>query len=177
MINSRFLTISAMIFLAAISRILPHPSNFTPIMAISLFAGAVLPKKLEALLIPTLAMLVSDFIIGFHPLIWVVYPCILLMAFLGSLIKEKHSALRILGMSLSGSVLFFLITNFFVFLTTGMYPQNLGGLIQAYTLAIPFFQNSVIGDLFFTVVLFGALRVFEMRGWVSPELKSSEVRI
>ncbi|MCC6274456.1 MAG: hypothetical protein IT569_01230 [Leptospiraceae bacterium] len=166
MMNSRFFTISAMIFIAAISRILPHPPNFSPILGVSLFAGAVLSRKSEALLVPVAAMLISDLVIGFHSLMYIVYPCIILMVFMGSFIKEKLSALKILGASLTGSIVFFVVTNFFVFLTSGMYSQNFSGLVQAYTLAIPFFQNSVLGDLFFSSILFGTLHILESKGWI-----------
>ncbi|HMV43336.1 MAG TPA: hypothetical protein PK079_20670 [Leptospiraceae bacterium] len=158
---NRFLFISLLITVAAFSRLLPHPGNFTPVMAIALFSGATILSKRESLLVPFLAMLISDAIIGFHSLIPVVYACMAVITIMGWYLKDNRSFSRTLGFSLIGAVLFFIVTNFGVWATSGMYEKSLNGLIQCYILAIPFFQNTLASTLIYSLVLFGAILLFE----------------
>jgi hypothetical protein len=162
---------SALIVAAALSRLLPHPDNFTPIMAIALAGGVYLDKRF-ALIIPLAALIISDIFIGFHNTIFFVYGSFVLIGFLGVWLKSHKKPLPILGTTLLSSILFFIITNFGVWLTGGgwFYPKTWQGLIECYTLAIPFFRNTVAGDLVYTGVLFGlfefsqyALRLFEKK--------------
>ena len=165
--NSRFFTITLMILAAAMSRLLPHPPNFSPIFAISLFAGATILNRKESLLIPILAMLTSDLFIGFHVLMPVVYILTILMVIAGWSLQNKSSVLRIAGFTVLGSVIFFLVTNFAVWATSGIYSLTLQGIAQCYVAAIPFFQNTILGDLFFSGVMFGSLALLSRYGFVA----------
>ncbi|MBZ9578496.1 hypothetical protein KJA14_01455 [Patescibacteria group bacterium] len=138
-------------------RLLPHPWNFTPIAAIALFSGVYLGKK-YAFFAPILAMFLSDIFLGFYSwkLMLTVYGSFCLIGLIGLMIKKYKSLETILAGSLSGSVLFFLITNFAVWQFTNWYPKTLSGLIQCYILALPFFRNSLLGDLFYNFIFFGA---------------------
>lgn len=142
--------------LIIVSRIIPHLWNVAPVAAAALLAGAVLPRK-WALAVPMLGMLASDIVIGFYhlPVMLTVYACFALMALAGRFIK-LNKPLYWLTSSLASSTLFFLATNFAVWATADWYPKTGDGLILAYTLAIPFFRNTMLGDLFFVGVLFGA---------------------
>lgn len=112
----RYVVAFILILLAAFSRIIPHPANFTPITAIALFGAAYLDKRV-ALLIPIVALLVSDYFIGFYDgMVWV-YGSFLAIACIGFLLRNRRTAPMILGASISGSVLFFLVTNFGVWIT------------------------------------------------------------
>ncbi|MCE9501087.1 MAG: hypothetical protein K8R21_11415, partial [Leptospira sp.] len=142
MYNSRFFTIAFMIFIAALSRLIPHPPNFSPIFAVSLFAGATILSRKESIFIPLVAMLISDYFIGFHALMPVVYVLTILMVCAGWSVQRKFSAFRIAGFTVLGSVVFFLVTNFAVWISSGMYSLNLAGILQCYSAAIPFFQNT-----------------------------------
>jgi len=150
------------IFLIAfglIFRLLPHPANIAPIGALAIFAGAKLPKK-WALTVPLGAMILSDIFIGFHNVIaytWGTYALIALLS--NGFLRTKQSVVRIAGLTLSGAFLFFAITNFGVWLHSGMYAHTLGGLVQTYVMALPFYQNSLIGDIGFTVGLFGLYEI------------------
>ncbi|MBI5733861.1 MAG: hypothetical protein HY973_02870 [Candidatus Kerfeldbacteria bacterium] len=141
--------------LIVVSRLVPHIWNVAPVAAAALLAGAILPRK-WALVVPLLGMLVSDFIIGFYhlPVILTVYACFALMALGGRFIKLNNPLYWLSG-SLASSTLFFLATNFAVWATADWYPKTLEGLTLSYTLAIPFFRNTMLGDLFFTGALFG----------------------
>lgn len=158
---NKFLFASLLIFVAAFSRLIPHPGNFTPVMAIALFSGATVLSKRESLLVPFLAMLISDAIIGFHSLIPVVYGCMALFTILGWYLRENRNAIKTIGFSLFAAIFFFVTTNLGVWATSTMYEKTFAGLIECYVLAIPFFQNTVISTVLYTVTLFGMISLFE----------------
>ncbi len=170
--------LSLMILLAALSRLLPHPPNFTPIGALALFGAAYFHRKELAFAVPLVAMWVSDLILNnaiyakaypelyngfvFIGSLWV-YLGILVIALLGLWMLKKVNVPNLLGASLMASVLFFLVTNFGCFLVDPMYPKHFAGLMSAYAMGIPFFWNTLLGDLFFTAVLFGGFELVKRR--------------
>ncbi|EMJ57311.1 hypothetical protein LEP1GSC013_1979 [Leptospira interrogans serovar Valbuzzi str. Duyster] len=165
MIRSKSLIVFSLILIAVASRYLPHPANFTPILAISLFAGAHFASKKLSLFLPVCALLISDLLIGFHDQMIPVYGISLLLVVAGWRLRISSSVSKIALWSLSGSVLFFLVTNFYVWLA-GYYSYDLNGLVQCFIMAVPFFQNSLLGDLFYTTVLFGGFALIEKIGWM-----------
>ncbi|MBI2990422.1 MAG: hypothetical protein HYY51_04550 [Candidatus Magasanikbacteria bacterium] len=138
------------------ARLLPHPANFAPIGALAIFGGVYLPKRI-ALLLPLSAMFLSDMIIGFYnPAIMIsVYLGFIIMGLIGLIIRKKRRLSRIIGGTMLGSIIFFLITNAAVWLFGTMYAHNLNGLVQSYVMAIPFFKNSLFADLFYICILAG----------------------
>ena len=154
---------SLLILTAALSRLLPHPANFTPIAAIALAGGVYLDKRF-ALVLPLGVLLLSDLFIGFHSTIVFVYGSFMLIGFLGLWLRTHKKLLPIAGTTILSSILFFGITNFGVWLTGSgwSYPGTWQGLIECYTLAIPFFRNTIAGDLIYTMVLFGLFEVSEV---------------
>lgn len=159
-----------LIFIGVIFRFLPHPPNFAPILAIALFGGVYFSKKI-ALVLPILAMFISDLFIGlYYPLLMAsVYLSFLICVFLGFWLKNRKKWYTVLEYSLLGSVLFYLLTNFAVWSFTNWYPKNLYGLIQCYLMAIPFFKNSLLGNLFYTSLLFGSYEAIKV--WVKKRFK------
>lgn len=135
-------------------RLIPHIPNVAPITAMALFGGVYLNKK-YALLIPLLIMFISDFFLGFHNLMFFVYGSFLLTGIIGLQLKKHKSYKFIFISSLVSSTLFFIITNFGVWLVSGMYAKTIAGLVNCYLMAIPFFRNTVFGDLFYTGAFFG----------------------
>ncbi|RYZ63983.1 MAG: hypothetical protein EOP05_22715 [Proteobacteria bacterium] len=156
MSNARVWGALVLIFGAAAARLLPHPANVTPIIAMALFAGATLTRKPLALLLPLAAMLLSDLVLGFHQQMGAVYGSIVLVALIGLLVQKNRKVPVLAGASVASSLLFFAITNFTVWFQSGMYPRTGAGLVQCYIAALPFLRNGVLGDLAFTAVLFGA---------------------
>ncbi|HTX17046.1 MAG TPA: DUF6580 family putative transport protein [Bacteroidota bacterium] len=145
-----------LVVVAAFSRLLPHPANFTPIGAIALFGGVYLDKR-YAVAVPLLAMLLSDYFIGFYGGMYWVYGGFLLVCTVGLWLRNHKSPLVILGGTLLSSVIFFIVTNFGAWFTPGsMYAPTWDGLVECYVAAIPFFRNSVAGDVVFVAILFGA---------------------
>ena len=140
------LVILAIIAVAALSRLVPHAPNFTPITAIALFGGVHFSNKIMAYTLPLIIMILSDLFLGFSSITVFVYLAFMLASFIG--IQRKTMTL---GTVLSGSVSFFVITNFGVWLLG--YPKNWTGLAECYTLALPFFRNSLLGDLFYSGVM------------------------
>ena len=137
------IVIIAFMLLAVLFRLLPHLPNFTPITAIALFGGLYFSNKSMAYLVPLFIMVLSDLFLGFHTISIVVYAAFLLVSFIGTRTK-KPSVFTILLSSIS----FFIITNFGVWLIG--YPKTWTGLVECYTLAIPFFRNSLLGDFFYS---------------------------
>lgn len=145
------------IIVAVTSRLMPHPDNFAPIAALAIFSGVYLPKK-YALIIPLVAMLVSDYFVGFYePMVMVfVYGSFLIAGLIGWWLRSHKNVVTVLGSALMASVLFYLTTNFAVWLLpNSSYTKDLAGLLNSYIAAIPFFKNTLMGDLFYSVVLFG----------------------
>ncbi len=166
--NTRFTLFTGMIVAAALSRILPHPPNFAPINAIALFAGAYLAdRKLFAFAVPLCAMLLSDTVLemltgwGFHSGMWVVYGTMTLITVLGLRFIQKPSLLTVGATTLAASVLFFVLTNCAVWASSGMYAHTFAGLQTCFVAALPFFQNSLLGDMFYSTVLFGSVALAE----------------
>lgn len=159
--SSQIALVGAAVLIAVGSRVLPHPPNFTPLAALGLFAGAMSVRPWVAVLVVVAAMLMSDAVIGFHSLMPVVYGCLLVNLAIGFRLMRSRDGFqlgaascgRIVVGSFIGSLLFFLVTNFAVFLT--FYPATGAGLLACYTSALPFFQYTLTGDLFYSAVLFG----------------------
>jgi hypothetical protein len=143
------------IAIAAFTRLLPHPPNFSPLAAMALFGGVYFSKK-YALIIPIITLFVSDLFLGFHSTIPFVYGSFLITGLIGLWLKKHQNFKSIFLGTILSSVLFFLITNFGVWLVGNLYVKNITGLFQSYFMAIPFFRNSLIGDLFYTGIFFGS---------------------
>jgi len=138
-------------------RLFPHLPNFNPITAIALFSGVYLTRR-TALIIPMIALAVSDYFIGYYEfsLMASVYGSFILCALIGFWLKKHKKWYNIGGSAIACSVLFFLVTNFAVWAFTVWYPHTLAGLIQCFTMALPFFRNAMLGDVFYVGVFFGA---------------------
>ncbi len=149
-----------LIILGFASRLLPHPANFAPIGAIALFGGLYLPKRL-AIILPVVAMFVSDIFIGFYAwqIMLAVYGSFAIVGLIGLLVRKNKKAATVIGGTILGSILFFLITNFAVWAFGSMYTHTFAGLTQCYAMAIPFFKNTLLGDLFYTGALVGAFEL------------------
>jgi hypothetical protein len=172
-ITPRLVFIISIIIIAATMRLIPHWPNFTPIAAIALFGGTKLNKKWLAFLIPISAMLLSDLIIGFHNYIIPVYLCFAITVVFGIYISKNTKTHKIIFASLISSVLFFLITNFAVWLGSPFYTQDFNGLMACYaaglvflndsSFGISFFMNGLLGDLFYNTIFFGAFYLASLR--------------
>ncbi|HZX77494.1 DUF6580 family putative transport protein [Lysobacter sp.] len=185
------LVLAGMIFVAALTRLLPHPPNFSPVEAVALFGGAYFASRAAAIAVPLMAMFISDLALGAmlggtyfehftspaYLATWLtVYACVALSAVLGFGLRGRVSGARVLGFSLIGSVLFFVLTNFAVWATaTPMtaHPACVsGGLLPCYAAALPFFQWTVLGTLFYAALLFGGFALLRQR---VPSLRAQTV--
>jgi len=162
--RNHLITFIYIIALLAIGRLIPHPPNFTPILAAAIVAPYFVKNNYFAILIPLIAMFISDVFIGLYSGLFWVYGAIAFSTLLSSLSKNTHKKYRHLAiMAVSSSVVFFIVTNFGSWLFCpcnptmidgqmmwDFYPKTFEGLILNYTLALPFFQNTLLGTIFYT---------------------------
>ena len=166
----KLLWIGGVLILAALSRLLPHPDNFAAIGAMALFGGATLGKRPWGLVLPLLALLMGDLLLmnrstaygeyifgpGFIP----VYGSFLVYYLIGTW-TARNKAVAVGAGSVLGSMFFFIVTNFFVWYGGTMYNHDFAGLITCYIAALPFYWNTLGGDLFFSLILFWSLALAE----------------
>lgn len=165
---ARILTFLFLVTVLAATRLIPHPPNFSPMLAIALFAGAKAPKRWLAYLAPVLALLLSDFLIETHYMMIITALCMLIASGLGAAtekwVGDASTGKKVLAFGASGllsAVIFFFVTNFFVWQTSGMYPLTQDGLSNCFMMALPFFHYQVISTWMFAGVAFGAWAVAE----------------
>jgi hypothetical protein len=173
--NSRTLALAGLVVLAALTRLLPHPDNFAPITAMAVFAAVRLGSRRAALLVPLLALLLSDLgkeILyrnglgrdwGLYRGMWVVYGTTALLVLVGRLAHGTRSPVVIAATTLAGSCVFFVVTNFAVWADGSLYAHTADGLATCYVAALPFFRSALLGDLAYATVLFGAWALAEVR--------------
>ena len=172
--HARLLALLAAIVAAAAMRLVPHPPNFTPIGAMALFSGAYLGRRALAFVAPLAALLLSDLVLGFYHGQATVYFSVALIVMIGMVALKRVSPLRVGGAAITSSVLFFVITNFGMWLFSGFYPRTLPGLEACYIAAVPFFQNTLAGDLFYATLLFGGFKVAEL---FVPRLRAGDPQL
>jgi hypothetical protein len=171
MLSKKYWLIAGLVLAAALLRIVPHPPNFAPVAAMALFAGAHLDNRKLAFLIPLAAMALSDMVIGFHDGLLLVYVCMCIAVAIGMQLRGRIRPLTVAGGALASAVIFFVVTNFGVWLTSGMYPLSAGGLVACYVAAIPFFHYTIAGNLIYAGLLFGGFALIQTR---LPELRSAQ---
>jgi hypothetical protein len=164
----QYALVIVLIVMALAGRVLPHPDNFSPVLAVALFGGATLAGG-AAFFVPLAAMFSSDLALG-HELGWmtlVVYGCFAGGAGLGRWLGRSRTWARTGTAAVGGSLLFYAVTNFAVWALPGahapLYARTLDGLVECYWMALPFLRNSLAGDLFWTAVLFGAFDLARSR--------------
>jgi len=160
------LVIGLTILVAALTRLIPHPMNFAPLGAMALFGAAYFGNKGLGLLVTLVSWMISDLVLNnlvypadggaviFTEGAFYIYAGIVLIYFIGTQVLKKVTALRMLTGSLAASVVFFLVSNFGVWMLGLYYPTDMEGLMACYTAALPFFKNTIAGDLFYSGLLF-----------------------
>ncbi|MEE4251699.1 MAG: DUF6580 family putative transport protein [Alcanivoracaceae bacterium] len=167
-------TLTLMIGLAAFTllwRVVPHGWNMTPVLALALFAGARLQMPALRIILPLAVMLLSDLLLGFHDTMLYVYGSLLLVVLMGQGLGARASLPGHAGMSLAGSMIFFAITNFGVWMSGTLYPLTAEGLASSYVMALPFLWKTLAGDLFFVVMFFAVFRLAAQSEQVSLPAK------
>ncbi len=162
--NEKILIGGLLIILGVACRLLPHFWNFAPITAIALFSGTYLGRR-YAIAVPLAAMLIGDFFIGFYqlPLMIAVYGCIAAGGLIGLWLAQHKTATAVFGAAVCSSVLFFLATNWAVWQFSPWYEKSLAGLSECYVLALPFFRASLLSDIIYVTIFFGAYEA--IRAW------------
>ena len=144
--------IAAILIVGFLSRVIPHAWDFTPVLALALFAGANLPGK-QKYLVPIALMALTDLVLGFYPSFLMTWAGVAAAVAVGSLMRDRVTAVRIAGCSLGAAAIFFLISNFGVWMTD--YPKTWAGLFDCYALALPFVRNSLLSTIIYGYALIG----------------------
>ena len=139
-----------LIFILALSRLMPHPDNFTPIIALAIMSSYFFKNINFSYAIMLFSMLLADFFIGFYSHMLFVYSSLFLIVLIFFKISKKINYKNLFIFSFFGSVIFFLISNFGVWLVGNLYERNINGLIECYFMAIPFFKNTITSTLIFS---------------------------
>ncbi len=174
---NRFLTLLALIIIATLSRLFPHPFNFTPMIAIALFGGAYMKNIFQAVALPIHILLITDTIIeiqtgfGFHSGTLLVYVAFASIALASMYLLKKVTLGNLFFASVSGSLFFFLLTNFAFFYPIsavpnpilGQYPHSMIGIVASYEAGLPFLKNQILGDLVYCGLLFGTFALLEKK--------------
>lgn len=177
--KNAFLIITGFILFAALTRLLPHAYNFTPLGAIALFGAAYFSQKRWAFIVPIVALWLSDLFLNnmvyaeyydgfalFTSGFLYIYGAFALITILGIKLFDKVTLPRVIGGALGGSLIFFIVSNFGVWITSPMYPLTAEGLLMCYTAAIPFFHYTIAGNVVYCGVLFGG---YEYLKYKMPE--------
>ena len=143
-----------LVVFGVVMRLLPHPANLAPVGAIALFGGAILPRKLGWWL-PLAVMILSDVMLGFYNGILFTWLGFLLVALFGMTLRGQNNWFRVPAGAIGSAIIFFIVSNFGVWLQGHMYPLSWAGLVHCYELALPFFRNTFYGDFLYSWVLFG----------------------
>jgi hypothetical protein len=180
----RFLIAASMILVAAALRILPHPSNFTPIGAMAIFAGSLFRKRWMAFLLPLTALFAGDLFLGLYKLMFIVYISFALSVAIGRSVAPWRMPVRaiprfsrdescprdstpfpmlprVAGAVFLGALQFFVVTNFAMWVLSDFYPKTSAGLAACFISAIPYFSNTLAGDVLFATILFGGYALAE----------------
>lgn len=182
-LNSGFtylVILAVLIVVGVAGRLLPHPPNFTPMAAIALFAGFIFAKRYMSVIAVVSAMLLTDyFAFGYLSPDWfasksmaVVYLALLFPIVFRGFLQKKLGVLRIAGAALASSTVFFIATNFAVWAFSPMYEKTFAGLVLCYTMAVPFFQNTIAGDMMWSGIIFGAY--FALRNYANVSALTSK---
>ncbi|MER3416996.1 MAG: hypothetical protein C4297_12395 [Gemmataceae bacterium] len=164
-----------------VSRVLPHPPNFVPVVATTLFGAACVNRRWHALAVPLLGMLASDVALevgarliayggwmasvrGFYPGMWYVYGALACVAFLGMWLQHRRNLWPAAGVTLGGSLVYFVLTNLGVWISSDLYPHDWHGLVACYVAALPFYRNQLAADVLFAPILVGGY-VLTQRRW------------
>jgi hypothetical protein len=162
-LDTRFLVITALIVLAALTRLLPHIPNFTAVSAVALFGAAQYNKKIMAFLVPFTALLISDAILGFYQGMEWIYGTFALIIISGFYLRNKITVPRVILLSVTSSLLMFIISDFGVWIDGNLYPHTWAGFTTCYVAALPFLRNDLLGNLFYSGLLFGIFYLAQLK--------------
>lgn len=180
-LTPRLLFVLGALFIAALTRFIPHPPNFTAIGGIALFAGACIPNKWLSLLLPITVMLITDAVIGFHDTLGAVYLSFSLITMIGWMMRDKQNILGFVGTSITASILFFVITNSAVWLAGFWssvpigYPKSIDGLALALNAGIPFFTNTLISQFAYGILFLALSILLKLGNLPCQKFSSKEI--
>lgn len=176
-LKSNTAIVSILITTAICSRLIPHPANFAPMMAVGIFGGAFFQDRKWALIIPLLATWLSDLVINnivyaayyseftwFYPGFYWQYVVYALTPWVATYIfREKITVRNLFVSGLGSGLFFFFVSNFGVWVSSTMYSSDAGGLLQCYLMGLPFLKGTLMGNIVYLLLLFGAYYFAELQ--------------
>ncbi len=158
-----FMFVTLLVILGVLSRLLPHISQFTAILAVAMFGGMYLPRR-QAMILPVAIMIISDVFLGFHNTMFWTWGGMMLASAIGIYLRQHKNGVSVIVGSFIASFVFFIVTNFGAWLT--LYPLNTAGFVECYTLAIPFFRSTLLSTVVYSVILFYGYEFLCRRGYI-----------
>ena len=141
-----------LILALSLTRLIPHPSNFAPVLALGIFSGFYFRNFILSFFIVISSMFIGDIFLGFHNTMIFTYSSLAVAVLIGLFLKN-FNILGILIAGITSSIAFFIVTNFGAWLTLDMYEKNLSGLFHSYVLAIPFYHNTLLSTLLYLFLI------------------------
>jgi hypothetical protein len=163
-------TLLFILFLSVVvlcARLIPHAPNFSPLASVILFGSVYITNK-KYLILPFIALFISDIFLGFYgwQIMLSVYGSLALIILIGQVVSKYKNVINIISASLLGGIIFFAVTNFSVWYFGNWYAADLSGLLASYTMAIPFFKNTIASNLVYSGILFG---VYELAQYFAKQ--------
>ncbi len=155
--KKKTLYLTMLIMILVFSRLIPHPPNFTPIISVAILCGIIFETLLISVIVLIGSMFISDLIIGLHSGIMHIYICLIFISYLFFKFSKKINYKNLIFYSFLGSIIFFLYSNFIVWISSGLYSKDLKGILECYILAIPFFSNTLFSTIFYSYITFIAI--------------------
>lgn len=143
-----------LILLGFAVRFIPHAPNMAPVAAIALFAGAYLDKRIVPW-VPLVIMVASDLVLGVHKTVFFTWGAFVVIGYIGMLLRERKVPGAIFATTVFSALFFFAVTNFGVWMASGLYPHTVNGFLTCYAMAVPFLRNTLVSNVVFSLVLFG----------------------
>ena len=153
----------SIVLILIFSRLIPHPPNFTPVIAVAVLSNYFFKNIYMSLSVLFISLFLSDLMIGLYKNMLFVYFSIFVVSIIFFIYLRFVNYKNLLFASFLGSLIFFFISNFGVWLLGNLYEKNLDGLLECYFLAIPFFKNTILSTIFYTFLTFFCLNFLKKR--------------
>ena len=144
----------SLILILTFSRLIPHPPNFTPIIAASILGGFFFQRLEITITVIFSSLFLTDLVLGLYSSMAFVYTSLVLIIILSNKMSKFLNLKTLLIFGLAGATIFFIFSNFGVWLLSGLYPKNMSGLLECYIMAIPFFKNTLMSTILFSYITF-----------------------
>ena len=153
----------SLVFILSLSRLIPHPPNFTPIITVAIMSSYFFKNVYLSAVVLIISMVIGDIFIGFYVNMIFVYISLLCITVFFFKASKRMNSKNLIIFAFSGSLVFFFISNLGVWILGDLYEKNLNGLVQCYIMAIPFFKNTLMSTIIFSYIAFFANNFYKKK--------------